>query len=129
MEQCTANTTTKSIENIVDLVFSKYPKQPCTYCLTLPEYQITQSQLFNMLMSVLISGAKRLYGNSIRPSDISEKQFDTLKMYIESLGYSLKYDYKPIINKNIEFVIPPTIINIWFEPYYKKYDCHGRNAF
>ena len=129
MEQCTVNTTTKSIENIIDLVFSKYPKPPCTYYLTLPQYQITQSQLFNMLMSVLISGAKRLYGNSIRPSDISEKQFDTLKMYIESLGYSLKYDYKPIIDKNIEFIIPPTIINIWFEPYYKKYDCHGRNVF
>jgi len=129
MEQCTVNTSIKSIDNIVDLVFSKDPKPPCTYYLTLPEYQITQSQIFNMLMSVLISGAKRLYGDSIRPSDISDKQFSTLKMYIESLGYSLKYDYKPIVNKDIEFIIPPTVINIWFEPYYKKYDCHGRNIF
>lgn len=129
MKQCTVNTSINSIDNIVDLVFSKYPKPPCTYYLTLPEYQITQSQIFKMLMDVLISGAKKLYGDSIRPTDISEKQFDTLKMYIESLGYSLKYDYKQIINKNVEFIIPPTVINIWFEPYNKKYDCHGRNIF
>ena len=81
-----------------------------------------------MLMSVLISGAKRLYGDSIRPGDISDKQFSTLKMYIESLGYSLKYDYKPIVNKDIEFIIPPTVINIWFEPYYKKYVINMKNT-
>ena len=44
---------------------------------------VNQVVMFQLLMSFLIAGAKHLYGNQITPEQISEKQFEELKDYIE----------------------------------------------
>jgi hypothetical protein len=123
---------TGNIEALVNVIFSKPPKPPCAYNLMLPETVIVnQVVMFQLLMKFLIAGAKFLYGHHITPEQISEKQFEELKQYIESIGFMIKYNYKYITNDetNDETLSPlehPRVINIWFEKYFEKTDCHGR---
>lgn len=128
---------TGNIETLVNMIFSKPPKPPCTYNLMLPETVIVnQVVMFQLLMNFLIAGAKYLYGNHITPEQISEKQFEELKHYIESIGFVIKYNYKYITNDetndetnypdNLSPLEHPRVINIWFEKYFEKTDCHGR---
>ena len=49
-----------------------------------------------------------------------------LKDYIESVGYMIRYNYKYPTNNNLSPFEQPRIINIWFEKYIQKIDCHGR---
>lgn len=123
-----------NMESLVNMIFSKPPKPPCTYNLTLPEnINLNQVIMFQMLMTFLISGAKHLYGNHITPEQISEKQFQELKYYVESVGYVIKYNYKYLteeIKTNTNNPLEqPRIINIWFEKYFDKTDCHGRKVY
>jgi hypothetical protein len=119
-----------NIETLVDMIFSKPPKPPCTYTLMLPENVIAnQVTIFQLLMSFLIAGAKHLYGDHITPEQISERQFEELKDYIESIGYIIRYNYKYLAINDDNDLSPlqqPRIINIWFEKYFQKTDCHGR---
>jgi hypothetical protein len=109
------------MEKSLDKIFSEPPKPPCTYNLNLSNDDNTT--LFQLLMSVLIYGAKKLYGSNITPSEITLKQFDTLKAYMESMGYVIKHNYSDLnLNNNID----SKIINIWFEQYIPNIDCHGR---
>ena len=126
---------TQNIETLVNVIFSKPPKPPCTYNLMLPETVIVnQIVMFQLLMKFLITGAKFLYGNHITPEQISEKQFEELKHYIESIGFMIRYNYKYITNNETNNETPnnlsplehPRVINIWFEKYFEKTDCHGR---
>jgi hypothetical protein len=118
-----------TFENLINIIFVDSPKPPCTYNLSLP--RDNSSTMFQLLMTLLISGAKKLYGENITPSDISEDQFEELKRYIESVGYVIKYNYKNN-NKNNNQIeqtdIAPKIINIWFEQYIPLTDCHGRRV-
>jgi hypothetical protein len=108
-----------TINNLIENVFTKSPLPPCTYSLVFEQ----NASAFQTLMYILVNGAKKLYGEDITPNDISEKQFDELKMYMESLGYQIKYNYTYPDSNNLEI----SIINIWFEPYIKQMDCSGRN--
>lgn len=120
----------QDIESLINLIFSKPPKPPCTYTLMLPEtVVVNQVVMFQLLMSFLIAGAKHLYGNQITPEQISEKQFEELKDYIESIGYMIRYNYKYVTNDNLSSLEQPRIINIWFEKYIQKTDCHGRKIY
>lgn len=122
----------KNMETLVTMIFSKPPKPPCTYTLMLPENVIkNQVTMFQLLMNFLIAGAKHLYGDCITPEQISEKQFQELKYYIESVGYMIKYNYRYLTNTNIDIQNEnsPRIINIWFEKYFEQVDCHGRKIF
>lgn len=116
----------ESLQNLVDIIFIRDPKPPCTYKIALPDDR--QQNMFQLLMTLLICGARKLYGENITPSDISEYQFEELKRYIESVGYVIKYNYKDInnINSDENVNIKPRIINIWFEQYIPLIDCHGR---
>ena len=136
----------ESLQNLVDIIFIRDPKPPCTYKIALPDDR--QQNMFQLLMTLLICGARKLYGENITPSDISEYQFEELKRYIESVGYVIKYNYKDINNINSDenvnvdvnvddnvddnvnvddnIGIKPRIINIWFEQYIPLIDCHGR---
>lgn len=112
----------KSLEDIVIDIFSKPPKKPCTYNISISP-NIT---LFQLLMSILISGARHLYGESISPNDITSDQFDELKCYMESVGYKIKYNYKLLNDDpNILDEHKPRIINIWFEQFIPSINCHG----
>lgn len=107
------------ISNIINVIFSESPKPPCTYGLNL---QSSYLNIFHILMNILIIGAKKLFGADITPNKITEKQFERLKQYIESLGYIVKYKYNyKIENDNIK----ADTINIWFEPYMYTSNCKG----
>lgn len=109
----------KTLEDIVIKIFSEPPKPPCTYNVSiLNSPNIT---LFQLLMSILVSGARHLYGESITPNDITSDQFDELKCYMESVGYKIKYNYT-LLNQNQD---NPKIINIWFEQFIPTINCHG----
>jgi len=116
-----------SVSQIIDLLFSKPPGKPGVYKVIIPSTGRPNSDEYNAsifpyLMSILIGGAKRLFGEEITPAQMSESQFDLLKKYMLSIGYQVKHEYK--------FIEPestiPGIINIWFEPYSPLIDCHGR---
>lgn len=114
-----------TVSQIVEFIFTKPPAGPCTYNVIFADNSPTmKSTTFNLLMDILITGAKKLYGENIIPAHISEEQFDTLKKYISSIGYHLKYNYTYAEdNKTI------LLINIWFEPYTCRVDCHGIKTF
>lgn len=116
----------QSLDSLVNMIFSKDPKPECTYNIKLSE----QSDItpFQFLMTFLIQGAKFLYGENITPNDISETQFQTLKSYMESIGYRIKHNYKYLdqfIDLDMDESLKPRFINIWFEEIIPKYNCHG----
>ena len=115
-----------TFEKLVDIIFVDYPKPPCTYNLALPNDNYPT--MFQLLMTLLIPGARKLYGENITPSDISEYQFEELKRYIESVGYVIKYNYKNNQNEQTSNQIEQKVINIWFEQYIPLFDCHGRRV-
>ncbi len=110
------------IEKSLDRIFSEPPKPPCTYNLNLAEND--NITMFQLLMRVLIYGAKKLYGPDITPGEITSNQFDTLKSYIRSMGYVIKHNYS-----ELELMSNCKVINIWFEQYIPNVDCHGRRVY
>jgi hypothetical protein len=119
---------TQSLNSLVKTIFTGPPRPQCTYTIAISDDQNTT--LFQLLMSVLITGAKFLYGESITPSDISQEQFDELKLYMESMGYKVKHNYTNIGDENIPNELKPRIINIWFEAIPPpRTDCHGRRIY
>jgi len=117
-----------NLDRVIKTVFSGDPRPPCTYSISLSNELVEKNiSPFQLLMKILVDGAKLLYGESVTPDQISDKQFEMLKMYMESLGYSIKYNYKVCDEQFIErFIEQPRIINIWFEKYRQNIDCHGR---
>ena len=108
-----------TVENVVDTVFSKPPKEPCTYNLIVTDspFDDVRIAMFPFLMQILITGAKKLFGNQITPQTLTSMQFEKLQSYMLSLGYQIKYNYS---QKNDN-----TFVNIWFQPYTQQRNCHG----
>ena len=109
------NTDTISIVNVI---FAKEPLPPYSYNIALAEdaYNVT---LFQLLMTILICGAKKIYGEFITVEKITKEQFNELQKYMMSIGYVIKYNYS-YNNEGVE-----TKINIWFEPYIYETKCNG----
>ena len=99
----------KTYENFINIIFSKNPNPPCTFSIEFPEYETP----FKVLMSLLVSGARKLYGDDINVSNISQEQFEELQCYIKSVGFIIKYNY----------TLP--FINIWFEKSSLITNCKG----
>lgn len=104
--------------SIVNIVFAKDPLPPYSFDIALAQdaYNVT---LFQMLMNILICGAKKLYGESITVEQITKSQLDELQKYMMSIGYIIKYNYT-YNEQNI-----PIKVNIWFEPYLYESKCNG----
>ena len=118
----------QSLDQLVKTIFNGPPRPPCTYNIALSEDQ--NITLFQLLMSILITGAKYLYGDSITPGEISENQFDDLKLYMKSIGYEIKYNYSLVGDQNLPDELKARVINIWFEDVpLPKTDCHGRTVY
>lgn len=97
------------LNTLIDKIFLNPPKPPKTYNIQLPpDYN---GGLFKVLLHILISGTKLIYGNDIDPNNLTLSHFNTLNDYMSSLGFTLKYKY--IYENNI-----PILLNIWFEPLY-----------
>ena len=109
-----------NILQIVDLVFSGPPRPACSFNIALATKILDEGyNMFHILFNILICGAQKLYGNEISANDITPKQFDTLQLYINSLGYTIKYNY----DYNAENV--PIKVNIWFELFTPSKNCHA----
>jgi hypothetical protein len=122
--------------DIINQIFTRPPQPPCTYIIALVDDK-QNITMFQFLMNVLIAGAKKLYGENINAQNLTQDEFNTLKMYMESLGYFIKYNYTFIKDskkfdldpKTARMTVPelsPVCINIWFEPYIININCHGR---
>lgn len=119
----------KTLTELVNTIFTSTPKPPCTYKIALAQDIFSQATMFRLLMNVLIAGARKLYGETVTPNDISDEQFEELKRYMESAGYEIKYNYRYLNDDpNIKDEDKPRVINIWFEQFIIKYDCHGRRV-
>lgn len=104
--------------SIVNVVFAKEPLPPYTYNIALAEdaYNVT---LFQLLMNILMCGAKKIYGDFITAENLTKRQFEELQKYMMSIGYIIKYNY----TYNKENI--PIKVNIWFEPYMYNSKCNG----
>ena len=119
-----------SISQFVEQVFAKPPAAACTY--NLASFTKTSNDdrvnMFPILMNILIHGAKKLYGPEITPQSITSKQYETLQLYMMSLGYQIKYNYTYKQDQDNTFTIPERV-NIWFEPYTFQQACNGYVVF
>lgn len=114
-----------NIEDIVEYIFSKPPEQAFTYPIVIMEKFHPDPRVcaFPYLMNILLSGAKKLFGNDITPQTISEDQFKTLQTYMLSMGYRVHYRFKHMEEDNTS---SPLVVDIWFEECPKpKRNCHG----
>jgi hypothetical protein len=109
------------LETSIRTIFSFPPRPPCTYEIGLKDNE--NISLFQLLMGILVSGAKKLYGDDITAEKITKEQFSTLEKYFASIGYVIKYKYT---YKDDNTVVA---INLWFEPYIKPISCRGRKMF
>ncbi len=111
--------TSVNVSHIVDMIFTKPPLPPCTFALALSDECIEHNvTMFQMLMNILISGARKLFGDDIQPQHITDTQFDKLKEYMISMSYEIKYNYT-----YADDGVTPVMINIWFEPYKNIPNC------
>ena len=104
--------------SIVNVVFAKEPLPPYTYNIGLAEdaYNVT---LFQLLMNILICGARKIYGDYITAENLTKRQFEELQRYMMSIGYIIKYNY----TYNKEGIAIK--VNIWIEPYMYNSKCNG----
>lgn len=103
-----------NLDEIAEQIFTKPYKKPNSIQLELEEitsdiafkYGI-ESFISNILYIITLKGARILYGNDIDLLSLTEKQLDTIKMYVNSYGYNLLISD----NKN-------EIFRVKFEKYY-----------
>jgi hypothetical protein len=100
-----------SILELVNFIFSKPPEKAWTYPLIIPENFHPDKRVceFPYLMSILVNGAKKLFGDDITPQTMTLKQFETLKKYMLSMGYKVHHKYTNSEDGE------PFLIHIWFE--------------
>lgn len=116
-----------TVSEIVDYIFSRPPLEMCTFKLLLSHESAgvdLDVQMFPYLMSILMDGAKRLFGDAVHPQLLNEAQFDVLQAYMMSLGYKIRYNYTYSDDGET-----PMLINIWFEQIKVTRDCRGKLFF
>lgn len=119
-----------TMDKLIEVVFTPPPKPPCTYHINIQEND--DVIVFTVMMHVLISGAKKLFGQDILPHHITPEQFIQLQQYIQSVGYKLKYNYSyydaqlgQMSYDKVDENSLPAMINIWFEKLRRTVDCKG----
>lgn len=107
-----------SIPEFTMSLFSKKAGSPCSIKLQLTN----DSKRLEALMSILVNGAKILYGPSVNPQTLSIEQFNYLQSYFYSIGYVVRFkkqyldEEQTILHK----------IDIWFDELKKQVTCDGR---
>ena len=73
----------------INMIFTKEPKPPKSLNLLLdPEDKNNENvNLYDILMNVYLNGMNTLFGSEINVGNITKEQFDTLNIYMASLGY------------------------------------------
>lgn len=109
-----------NLYQLINTIFSNSPKPPNSIIIDINKIATDQKlTIFQSLMTILINGAKILFGENITPQDITEKQHETLQKYIKSIGFELHHEYK----YNDDGI--PIMVNIYFLPYIGNTNCNG----
>lgn len=91
-----------NLEEIAEKIYSKPYGEPNSIQLELEEvtsdiafkYGI-ESFISNILYIITMNGVKILYGEDINILNLTEKQLDTIKMYVKSYGYKMVITNNP----------------------------------
>jgi len=106
------------VSDIVQSVFSIPPKPPLSFDLQLDTPP--NVTLFQVLMSIFVQGARMLYGSDLTINNITSQQFQTLNECMESMGYTVKYEYLYEDEEKTKV----KGVNIWFVHYIRNLNCH-----
>lgn len=99
-----------SLHEFIIELFNNPPKSDYIYNIDINEIAAEQDlTTFQVLMYILIEGAKILFGPDISPQIMSMEQLELLKLYMSSIGYILRHNFS-YKEDHIK------MINIWFEP-------------
>lgn len=109
-----------SIEDFVENLFSQRPKPPCSVNLQLTN----PTKKIETLMSILLNGAKYLYGSTISPNNLTQDQFQFLQSYFHSIGYVIRYK-KEFLDDEEKILFK---IDIWFDELKRQTTCDGRTV-
>jgi hypothetical protein len=105
---------------LINIIFTNPIKQPNSIIIDINKIASDQNlTIFQTLMSILINGAQILYGENITAENITEKQYNTLKDYIKSIGFELHHEYKYDENEI------PIMVNLYFLPFVGSDLCNG----
>jgi hypothetical protein len=114
-----------NLQAMVQHVFSEPPKDPKSYLLDLQikseDYpdkteaelaEMEASNIAQLLMGIFSYGCSVLY-KSVLARDMTKEQFSEVNRYMESFGYTTKYDY--VYEERGEQGRVATNLNVWFE--------------
>jgi len=87
-----------NLDEIATMIYSNPPGAPLSISLQLEECfnanEYTPGEIdnivFNILYIITSKGIKILYGDDTNVLDLSERQYEMVKMYVYSYGYDLK---------------------------------------
>lgn len=109
-----------NLYQLINIIFTNSPKSANSIIININKLASDQNlTIFQSLMTILLNGAKILFGENISAENISESQYNILKKYIESIGYELHHEYKYDEN-NI-----PIMVNVYFLPYIGNETCNN----
>lgn len=107
-----------TIDEIVNCVFGpNIPMRPGSINL---RFSHDPALVNKILSNIMILGAKKIFGDSVSPSNITQKQFLLLNDYFHSMNYNIKYT--PNVNHNNEI----SGYHVTYEPYIHNVKCNGR---
>lgn len=109
-----------NLYQLINLVFTNSPKPPNSIVIDIKRIATEQNlTVFQSLMTILLNGARILFGENISAENITKNQYNTLQKYIQSIGYDLHHEYK-YDEDGI-----PIMVNIYFLPHIGTYNCNG----
>lgn len=109
-----------NLYQLINLVFTNSIKPPNSIVIDIKRIATEQHlTVFQALMTILLNGAKILFGENISVENITESQHETLQKYIQSIGFDLHHEYK--YNENGI----PIMVNVYFLPYIGNDNCNG----
>lgn len=100
------------INLFINNIFNGIPKPPCTFSIKFKDMPLQQRN--KLLFKILVTGAKKIFGNQITIDNIDNHQFNILDKYIQSMGYKINYK----ISESNDYVI-------WFEKLNIIKNCNG----
>ena len=109
-----------NLYQLINIIFTNSPKPPNSIVININKLASDVNlTVFQSLMTILLNGAKILFGENISAENISESQHNTLKKYIQSIGFELHHEYKYDENGI------PIMVNVYFLPYIGNENCSG----
>lgn len=109
-----------NLYQLINLIFTTEPKPANSIIIDIDTLANEQHlTVFQSLMTILMNGARILFGHNVSAENITEEQHVLLKKYIQSIGYELCHEYKYDDNGI------PLMVNVYFLPYIENINCNG----